>query len=44
MQYRVEFTVTVDVEAEDAFEAESKARNLASIDDAYVYVDGEPFN
>lgn len=40
MKYSVEFTATITVEAEDSVEAEDKARELLSIDDMYVYVDG----
>ena len=40
MTYRVEYTLTVEVEAEDAIEAKEKADEIANLDDAYVYIDG----
>lgn len=44
MEYSVKFTATITVEAEDSVEAEAKARELLSIDDMYVYVDGNLMN
>ena len=38
--YRVEFSLTIDVEAEDADEAIEVARQYASIDDATAYCEG----
>ena len=40
MVYTVEFTCTLEVEAEDAVEAYEKARDVVTVDDMYVYVDG----
>ena len=40
MTYRVEYSLTVEVEAEDAIEAWEKANEIASLDDATVYIDG----
>lgn len=40
MKYTVEFSLTIEVEAEDACEAWEKAEEQAKIEDAYVYIDG----
>lgn len=39
-KYTVEFTLTVYVNAEDAIDAVEKAKAQSSLDDAYIYVDG----
>lgn len=39
-KYTVEFTLTVEVNAENAVDAVEKARAQSSLDDAYIYVDG----
>lgn len=39
-KYTVEFTLTVEVDAEDAIDAVEKAKAQSSLDDAYIYVDG----
>lgn len=44
MTYTVEFTCTFEVEAEDSIEAYEKAKDGVSIDDMYVYVDGNLIN
>lgn len=38
-KYTVEFTLTVEVDAEDAIDAVEKAKTQSSLDDAYIYVD-----
>lgn len=40
MTYTVEFTCTIEVEAKDSIEAYEKAMQKVSVDDMYVYVDG----
>ena len=40
MRYRVEYSLTVEVEAEDAVEAWEKADEIAKLEDATVYIDG----
>lgn len=37
-KYLVEFTLTVEVDAGDSVEAVEKAKQLAEIDDAYIYM------
>lgn len=37
-KYTVKFTLTVEVEAEDAIDAVEKAKTQSSLDDAYIYV------
>ena len=39
-KYTVEFTLTVEVNAENAIDAVEKAKAQSSLDDAYIYVDG----
>ena len=39
-KYTIEFTQTIEVEAEDAVDAVEKTRAQASLDDSYIYVDG----
>ena len=39
-KYTVEFTLTVEVDAGDAIDAVEKAKAQSSLDDAYIYVDG----
>lgn len=39
-KYTVEFTLTLEVDAEDTIDAVEKARAQSSLDDAYIYVDG----
>ena len=43
-KYLVEFTLTVEVDAGDSVEAVEKAKQLAEIDDAYIYIDGNMMN
>lgn len=38
--YKVEFTTTIEVNADDSIEAVEKAQELLSLDDMYIYVDG----
>lgn len=40
MKYKVEYELVIEVEAEDAIEAKEKADELANIQDAYVWIDG----
>lgn len=42
-KYTVEFSLTMEVDAEDAVEAVEKARASASLSDAYIYVDGNMY-
>lgn len=44
MKYTVEFTCTIEVEAEDSIEAYEKAMQKVSVDDLYAYVDGNLIN
>ena len=39
-QYLVEFSLTVSVYAEDSVQAVEQAKELANINDASIYVDG----
>lgn len=43
-RYLVEFTLTVEVDAEDSVEAVEKAKEQAEINDAYIYIDGNMMN
>lgn len=47
MKYTVQFTRTIEVDAEDSIEAFDKAYDIAEkmdIDDFYIYVDGDLYN
>lgn len=47
MKYTVEFTRTIEVDAEDSIEAFDKAYDIAKdfdVDDYYIYVDGNLYN
>lgn len=39
-KYTVEFSIFIEVDASDAVDAADKARKIASLDDATIYVDG----
>ena len=39
-KYTVEFSIVIEVDASDAVDAADKAREIASLDDATIYVDG----
>lgn len=43
MKYTVEYSLVIEVEAEDAIEAKEKADELANIQDAYVWIDGNMY-
>lgn len=43
MKYTVEYSLVIEVEAEDAIEAKEKADELADIQDAYVWIDGNMY-
>ena len=43
MKYTVEYSLIIEVEAEDAIEAKEKADELADIQDAYVWIDGNMY-
>lgn len=43
MKYTVEYSLVIEVEAEDAIEAKGKADELADIQDAYVWIDGNMY-
>ena len=38
--YTVEYSLIIDVEAEDSLEAIEKADQIAKLEDAFVFVDG----
>ena len=42
--YSVEYSLTICVEAADSIEAVEKANEVANLNDAYIYVDGNAFN
>lgn len=47
MKYKVEFTTTIEVDAENSLDAYDKAYDIAEkmdIDDFYIYVDGDLYN
>ena len=44
MKYTVEFTCTIEVEAEDSIEAYEKAMQELDKEDLYAYVDGNLIN
>ena len=43
-KYTVEFSITCEITASDSVEAVEEARAQVSLDDAYIYVDGNLFS
>ena len=43
-KYPVEFTLTIEVDAENGIEAVELAKAQLSVDDMYIYVDGNLWN
>lgn len=43
-KYPIEFTLTIEVDAENSVEAVELAKEQVSIDDMYIYVDGNLWN